>query len=239
MLRSAGLNSDKELMRYLIGIVFIFFAFLASAQTEKKNSEIGFGLGIMTYTGDLTQSIKPRYFRPGATGYYRLNISNATSFRASITAGRITAADEKAPIDSFAVVRSHDFGIYVAELSGVIEYHFLKWKENPMQRWTPYVFGGIGLFTVMGSDVEKEYSSIQPAVPFGVGAKYVLNPRHMLEFQFGLRKTFFDNLDNVSEGDLTKRDFQYGNWYDTDMYYFFGISFTISYYDIPCPKFPY
>lgn len=223
----------------IINLLIISFLFSSTIHAQQSQSEMGFGLGVLNYTGDLTQSIKPRYFRPGASAHFRLNISNAVSFKASATGGRIVGSDIKAPVDSFAVRRNHEFGIYVVEISGVFEYHFFKWKEKPQIRWTPYVFGGLGLFTVMGSEVEKEYSSIQPSLPFGVGAKYVLNPRQMLEFQFGLRKTFFDYLDNVSEGDLSHKNYQYGNWYDNDMYYYIGVSYTVSFYDIPCPKIPY
>ena len=222
-----------------LAITLFFFTYNLSAQVIRSQSEFGFGLGAMNYTGDLTQSMNPRFFRPGATAYFRVNISEATSFKASLTGGRIVGSDKKNPVDSFAVQRDHEFGIYVVEASGVMEYHFLKWKENPHLRWTPYIFGGLGIFTVLGSEVQKEYSSIQPVLPFGIGAKYVLDPRHMLEFQFGIRKTFFDYLDNVSEGDLTSKDFQYGNWNDSDMYYFIGVSYTISFYDIPCPTSPY
>ena len=224
-------------MRILSFLLLIFCS--GTLYGQKSQSELGFGLGVLNYTGDLTQSLKPRYFRPGVNGHFRLNISNATSFKASLTGGRIVGSDQQAPVDSFAVRRDHEFGIYLVEVAGIFEYHFFKWKENPQVRWTPYVFGGLGLFTVMGSEVKKEYSSIQPVLPFGMGVKYVLNPRHMLEFQFGARKTFFDYLDNVSEGDLSSKNFQYGNWRDNDMYYYMGFSFTISFYDIPCPKVPY
>lgn len=226
-------------MRTIGILLLLVINYNAFSQAQASKSEFGFGLGVLNYTGDLSQNIKPRYFRPGATAYYRTNISNATSFRASLMGGMVTASDSRAPVDSFAVVRDHEFDVYVIEASGVIEYHFFNWKDNANLRWTPLVFGGLGLFSVLGSEVKKEYSSIQPVIPFGIGAKYVMNPRHMLEFQFGIRKTFFDYLDNVSEGDLTQRDFQYGNWYDNDTYYFLAITFTVSFYDIPCPKFPY
>lgn len=225
-------------MRIIFSFIFLFF-FGVISYGQKLQYEVGFGLGLMTYTGDLTQSLKPRYLRPAAEGHFRMNMNDAISLRLSLLAGRIVGSDEKAPVDAFAANRNHDFGVYVFETAGVMEYHFFKWRENKYLRWTPYLFGGLGLFAISGSSVKKDYSSIQPVLPLGFGAKYILNPRHQLEFQFGLRKTFFDYLDNLSEGDLSRKDYQSGNWNDNDMYYYIGVAFTLSFYDIPCPKSPY
>ena len=82
------------------------------------------------------------------------------------------------------------------------------------------------------------YSSFQPAIPLGFGFKYAVNPKWMVGFEFGVRKMFFDYLDNVSEGDLLRKNYNYGNWYDNDTYYFISISANYTFYRILCP-FPY
>jgi len=44
----------------------------------------------------------------------------------------------------------------------------------------------------------EPYSKVQIAIPFGLGVKYKLDRHWDLGFEFGMRKTFFDYLDDVS-----------------------------------------
>ena len=85
----------------------------------------------------------------------------------------------------------------------------------------------------------EEYSNVQAAVPFGFGAKYIVNPKWYLALEFGIRKTFFDYLDNVSGPTSQVKNYRYGNPFDNDNYFFLGISITRTFYEIPCPSNPY
>jgi Domain of unknown function (DUF6089) len=211
-------------------LVTLIFCGLIFQQVQAQRNEVGFGLGTFNYSGDLVRHYNFRFSKPAATVFYRSNINKAVSFRASLTAGKIGASEK--PIDPFA---------FLFEASGVMEYHFLNWRDTKrFVRFTPYAFGGIGLFGFAG-DIQKtaEYSNIQLAIPFGVGIKYVYNPKWYFSLEFGVRKTFFDYLDNISYGDTTKKNYQYGNPNDNDNYYFLGVSITRAFYDIPCPKNPY
>jgi len=117
----------------------------------------------------------------------------------------------------------------------------LNWRDDTRRlRFTPYVYAGIGLFGISGNASKNAaYSNIQMAVPFGGGMKYVLNPKWYVAAEFGIRKTFFDYLDNISDGEPSFKNFQYGNRYDNDNYFFLGLTFTRTFYDIPCPRSPY
>ena len=122
-----------------------------------------------------------------------------------------------------------------------MEYHFLNWRETKrFVRFTPYLFAGLGLFGISG-DVQKteEYSNVQASIPFGAGVKYIYNPKWYISLEFGIRKTFFDYLDNISAGDPRDKNYQYGNPNDNDNYYFLGITLTRTFYNIPCPTNPY
>ncbi len=206
-----------------------------------QRSEVGFGLGTFNYTGDLVRSYNFAFSQPAATVIYRSNVSKVVSFRASFTAGKLSASDTRAPIDAFAAQRKASFNIFLTELSGVYEYHFLDWREDRRRlRFTPYLFAGLGLFTISGTPNKTvQYSNVQMSIPFGGGIKFVLNPKYYLALEFGVRKTFFDYLDNVSDGDPSQKNYQYGNKFDYDTYYFLGISITKTFYDIPCPRNPY
>lgn len=96
------------------------------------------------------------------------------------------------------------------------------------------------MFGISGAQNKiSEYSNVQGVIPFGVGFKYVLNPKWYMAIEIGARKTTFDYLDNVSDGDLTNKNYQSGNPLDNDTYYFLGITLTRTFYTIPCPTNPY
>jgi hypothetical protein len=205
-----------------------------------QRSELGFGIGVFNYTGDLVRNYDLSYSKPAATVLYRSNLGKVVSFRASVTGGKLGASEK--PIDAFGASRDASFDIFLLEGALTFEYHFLNWKDNrrPM-RYTPYLFGGLALFGISGNDTKpEEYSNIQVGIPFGGGFKYILNPKWYAAFEIGIRRTFFDYLDNVSGApDQTRKNYQYANPNDFDNYFFVGITLTRTFYDIPCPTNPY
>lgn len=224
-------------MRILWVVALTLIAYSLSAQ----KSEVGFGIGTFNYTGDLARTYNILNSRPGVTAFYRANLSQVVSLRAALTGGGIGASDKR-PIDAFAEARDASFSLFLMEASTVMEYHFMNWRDDKhILRFTPYLFGGLAIFGLSGTqDKATEYSNVQGAIPFGVGMKYILNPKWYLSFEFGARKTFFDYLDNVSAGsNQLVKNYQYGNPYDNDAYYFVGLSITRTFYEIPCPTNPY
>lgn len=214
---------------------------LLSYSVSAQQSEVGFGIGTFNYTGDLARTYNVLNSRPAATVFYRSNMSKVVSLRAAITGGGIGASDRR-PIDAFAEQRDASFSLFLLEASTVMEYHFMNWRdERHIMRFTPYLFAGLGIFGISGTQNKSaSYSNVQGAIPFGLGMKYILNPKWYIAAEFGARKTFFDYLDNVSIGDnQLVKNYQYGNRYDNDAYYFFGISITRTFYEIPCPTNPY
>lgn len=214
---------------------------LVTSSLSAQKSEVGFGLGTMNYTGDLARSYNFLNSKPAVTVFYRSNFSQVVSLRAGITAGGIGASDER-PIDAFAEQRDASFSLFLMEASTVMEYHFMNWRDDKhIMRFTPYLFGGLAIFGISGTENKpSEYSNVQGAIPFGLGMKYIINPKWYLSLEFGARKTFFDYLDNVSAGtNQLVKNYQYGNPYDNDAYYFVGVTITRTFYDIPCPTNPY
>lgn len=223
----------KKNLFVLVSLLFI------SNCSHAQRSEVGFGLGTFNYTGDLVRTYNFKFSKPAATIFYRSNLSKVVSFRAAITGGKIGATEK--PIDPFAVNRNASFDLFLFEASTVMEYHFLNWRDTKrFVRFTPYLFAGLGLFSITGEGPKtKEYSNVQGSVPFGAGIKYIYNPKWYISLEFGIRKTFFDYLDNISEGNPRDKNYQYGNPNDNDNYYFLGITLTRTFYNIPCPTNPY
>jgi len=225
----------------LTTVLLVVFGGTQAQQMLGQRSEVGFGLGTFNYTGDLVRSYNLAFSKPAATVFYRSNISRVVSARTSITAGKIGANDTRKPIDAFATARVASFDLFLLEAAATFEYHFLDWRDSKRKlRFTPYLFAGAGLFGISGVQQKNaEYSNVQIAIPFGGGMKYVLNPKYYIAFEFGMRKTFFDYLDNISDGDPAFKNYQYGNAFDYDNYFFTGITLTYTFYDIPCPSSPY
>lgn len=233
-LLSRGKSGGFPLFMFLI-----FFSFPMLAQ----NSEVGIGLGGLSYTGDLHRGYKFLQNRPAATIFYRQTFSNAVSVRGGFTGGQLIGSDEK-PIDDFAALRNNAFDFWMLEAAITIEYNFLDFLHaKSWTNYSPYLFLGIGAFTKFGDEPRGDkYKKIQPAIPLGVGMKFLLDPRWQLGVEFGARKTFFDYLDNVSEFDeaLSKKgqNHQYGNQFDQDWYYFVGVTLSYTFYTVPCPFAP-
>ncbi len=225
----------------LTGLLLIFFGSTYAQQMLGQRSEVGFGIGTFNYTGDLVRTYNLAFSKPAGTVFYRSNISNVISVRTSITAGKIGASDTRKPIDAFATARAASFNLFLLEAGASFEYHFLDWRDSKRKlRFTPYLFAGAALFGISGVQQKNaEYSNVQMAIPFGGGMKYVINPKYYVAFEFGMRKTFFDYLDNISDGDPSFKNYQYGNTFDYDNYFFTGITLTYTFYDIPCPSSPY
>ena len=217
----------------VIGITSSIFCF-------GQRSELGFGLGTFNYTGDLVPTYNFKFSKPAATLFYRSNVSQAISLRVSATGGKL-GANDLSPKDSFSAQRNASFNLFILEIGTVMEYHFLNWREQKrFIRFTPYLMGGLAVFGMSGnSSKTAPYSNVQAAIPFGLGAKYILNPKWYIALEFGARKTFFDYLDNISDSNKRVKNYQYGNPNDQDHYFFLGLSFTRTFYNIPCPRSPY
>jgi len=226
-------------------ILLLIAAFLLEGNFSfaqiSQRSEVGFGLGVFNYTGDLVRTYDITTSKPAATVFYRSNISKVISLRVAITGGQLAASDKHNPLDSAAIKRNASFNIFLLEASSTFEYHFLDWRDERRRlRFTPYLFAGIGLFGISGNNTKTNtYSNVQMCIPFGAGMKYVLNPKYYIAFEIGIRKTFFDYLDNISGGNTSVKNYQYGNPNDYDNYFFTGITLTYTFYDIPCPSSPY
>lgn len=225
---------------YFLITTFSLVTLWATGQLSQK-TEVGGGFGGFAYSGDIQRNYNLFTSKPSATVFYRRNINKVVSFKAGLTFGKIGATDKRKPIDLFADRRNQSFNLNMMEFAGTYEYHFVDWRDEKRRiRVTPYLFGGLGMFVFSGNKTKAaEYSNMQLSVPFGGGIKYVLNPKWYLAAEFGVRKTFFDYLDNISSNDPSIKTYQQGNGFDNDTYYWVGITLSRTFYDIPCPVSPY
>jgi len=220
-------------LRKAFSFTFLIAAFSASSQFM----EFGGGVGTMNYAGDLVRGYSFSTSSLAGTGFYRMNFSEILTVKLALTVGKVRGSET--PIDAFARERGHSFSSTIIEGSAVFEYHFLDFKtgDSPVN-YSPYIFGGIGFINFNDAPANEDVGSIQPVLPMGVGFKYLIQKKYTIGIEAGARKTFFDYLDGISDSDQTIKDYQYGNPKDDDWYFFTGITFSVTLFNIPCP-FPY
>ncbi|WP_425389864.1 DUF6089 family protein [Ekhidna sp.] len=214
-----------------------FSLLLISLSSFSQFIEFGGGVGAMNYSGDLVRGYSFSTSSLAGTGFYRMNFSEIVTLRLALTVGTVKGSET--PIDAFAVERGHSFSSTILEVSSVFEYHFLDFKtENARIKYSPYIFGGIGFINFADAPTSEGVGKIQPVLPVGVGFKHLIQKKYTIGIEAGARKTFFDYLDGISDNDQTIKDYQYGNPKDDDWYFFTGITFSITLFNVPCP-FPY
>jgi hypothetical protein len=214
-------------------------ALILSNVSIAQKRELGGGIGVLAYTGDMSRNIFKTSAKPAATVFYRFNMRDHLSIRVSFLAGGLSGSDTN-PIDAFAVARASSFNIFLYEFATGLEYYFLDFRgKNAHLNWSPYFYGGLGIFGMLGhQNKPATYSNVQLAIPLALGVRYRATPKWSFSFEAGIKATFFDYLDNVSEGDLFSKDYQYGNPEDNDKYYFIGASLSYTFYSVICPTLP-
>lgn len=222
-------------MKFLLSIILL----IGLSEVRSQFIEFGGGFGAMQYTGDLTRYPDITKANLAFSGIYRMNFSPTWSVRLGLLKGRVSGSDDS-PIDALAEERRWTFSYPLFEMSTIFEYHFIDYRNEKLRvNWSPYAFMGLGIMRL--GDVGYTYESFNPlqiTIPMGGGVKYVAGKQFTIAFELGARKTFFDYLDGVSDGDTYIKDFHYGNPNDTDWYFYSGISLTYVLYKIECP-FPY
>lgn len=206
--------------RGFLFIVLLVVGGQVSAQSFKKYSELGLFGGVSYYMGDLNPG--KQFFMPSFAGglVFKHNYNARWAWRISALYGNVQADDSRSEVPS-QIQRNLSFRSQVIEFSPMLEFNFFPYEVGNLNRpATPYIFAGFALFrfnpkaeyqgdwiplqplgtegqgTVLFPD-RKEYSLINAAFPFGIGFKFHTG-RLALAFEWGLRKTFTDYLDDVS-----------------------------------------
>ena len=242
------------LCKLIIGSMIL----LMNNQVKAQQHEIGLGLGVATYTGDIIRRIDPSQIGIQGTLFGRRNFDNAWSLRAGLSISRLNATDSVSPIDPMALARNAYFTGTVFEGAAVMEFHFLDYLSyRSITRYSPYGFVGLGytLFSgdgqsYMGDPDAGSYSQGIPIIPFGLGVKYKLKERLFLSMEMGFRATFTDNLDKIEDSEIhlprfiddpntgneivNPQAFNFGNRNDKDWYYFLGVSLSYSFHKVKC-----
>lgn len=164
--------------------------------------------------------------RPMVGGGYRYKLSPTMAIKGNLCWARLAGNDQLTQ-EPARNNRNLTFRTNIWELSGQFEYSIIEEKVRTRysrrSKKFPlniYVFGGVGLFyfnpkakytdekwyalkplSTEGQGLGgpgKSYSLVQFTIPLGIGIKYPINREWSIGFEYGMRKTFTDYIDDVS-----------------------------------------
>lgn len=219
--------------------LLFFISSIYSATLLAQSGEIGIGIGTFNYRGEISPNYDPTFQKFGAMAFYRHNFSPVFSIRGSAAYGFVGATNER-DSDPLSQFRPITFRARILEFAVMPEYNFFNFRgKNNIPKATFYFTGGLALlnYNTNAPLIEGASGSLHPVIPLGCGMKAMIGGLTNLGLEFGARKTFDDYIDGVSDtfGNGVQRGFRY----DTDWYYYAGISISYIFYQIPCPYFSY
>lgn len=200
---------------FLLTILIIVSAFFSYAQEW----EIGLAGGASGYIGDLN-TYRPLKFTDPAFGFFgKYNYNPFSSLELGVTVAGIRAADADSRYKEHQL-RNLSFRSPVTELSFAYEFNFLKFiYKDPEYRFTPYVTGGLALFSFdpkaeyqgtsyrlqpLGTEGQgtaensrKKYSLFGAGILYGAGIKYNFASNFTFGMELAYRYVFTDYLDDV------------------------------------------
>lgn len=199
------------------------FTILTLNGYAQYNWDYGMMAGVTTYMGDIggpaPDPVKFQMGRANIGGglYLRHKISHSISLKFNLAYIRISAADSLSEL-SGRQIRNLHFRNSIYEFSATPEIHLYQTKDFGRSGryntfFNTYLFGGVGFAyhnpqaQLDGKWVDLQpvqtenvnYSKLIPVFPVGVGAHFTFNRRLRIGAELGLRMTFFDYLDDVSD----------------------------------------
>ncbi len=230
------------------------YSFISKLIYGNIGQQVGGGIGSANFLGELGGAkgvgkgfffdYKFRETRPALIAFYRLNSTPWFAARADLSFAMVGGSDANIKVDLpttpqetvtaeagwYRKYRNLSFRSHILELSAMFEFNLLRYEFGRRKyRYTPYVFGGVGIFHFMpkakyngqwvnlrklgteGQDFaaypdRKRYSQIQPTIPLGIGFKYNFTREISFSFEYGYRITFTDYIDDVSKTYVDPQD---------------------------------
>ncbi|MGA0558940.1 DUF6089 family protein [Larkinella sp. VNQ87] len=202
------------------------------------NWEVGAGLGGMLYKGDLAPGLAPGNIRPAGNLLVRYNVSQPFTVRINLGLGQIAGRDSRFD-DPFQQARNLAFKTNIREVNVLMEYNFLNFSSlRKVKNWTPYAFGGLGLFTFKTNPQNPGYQRKSLFnFPLGVGIKYEFKRPWSVGLEYGTRFSGSDYLDNFGPNTFGGTNkLLNGNPDSKDTYTYIGLTLTYRFYRITCPE---
>ncbi len=209
--------------------LFLFaFIYLLPVHAQ-KNDDLGIFGGTAYYLGELNPNGHFRPFNPAFGIIYRHNFNPFYSLRWNLNYASLSANNP----DLAYLYTTTSFSSSVVEMGVQFEFNFLPFK--PFTRFiqqATYVSGGLG----MAIANKPGGNGYEPVIPFGLGWKLNINDKFSLAATWEFRKTFFDDMDGVTNlSDTDARSVLHNN----DWYSFAGIILSVNLFNLnaDCPAY--
>jgi hypothetical protein len=203
-------------------ILVLTFAVILANTTFAQRHEVGLFLGSSYYNGDLNTSAPFMLAQPAGGVAYRYLLNPRWAFKFNAYLGTLEGNDAMNP-DAGLKSRNLYFKSTVLEFGGNMEFNFMKFVPgSDRDKFTPFIFAGLSVFRFnpkaefggqwyalqpLGTEGQgttaypdrKSYSLVSVGIPFGLGIKLSLSQSTVIGFEWGMRKTFTDYIDDVSK----------------------------------------
>lgn len=216
-------------MRKLVLVISFLVFFIQKANSQ--HAEIGVIFGPSYYVGELNSSNQfSNKINPSLGVFYRKNLSKRYSIRYGLNYGWLSA-DDKNNYAEWNDSRNLSLSTSIIEASALLEFNFLPYQINNYNTYpfTPFLFVGAAVFRtspeLTNNNTKTKLTSdpiIAPSIPFGFGFKFNFIRNLGLNLEWGIRKTFTDELDGLSPE--LNNGYQLSNTQNNDWYSFAGIS---------------
>lgn len=181
-------------------IVFVAASLQIKAQDDLEYKwEIGAGVGLMSYQGDLNGSIIKNNNPSFSIVLKRVfNPYSVVAINTTLGTLKGNTRNLNTYIQNFQN-QEYSFNTKIVDLSATYEYNFWPYgtgKEyRGAKRFTPYILGGLGL-TYAKAPQQNVFTA---NIPMGIGLKYKLKERLNLSIQWAMHFSLSDNLDGTKD----------------------------------------
>ncbi len=188
--------------------VLITVILLIQMGIYSQTMEVGIFGGGSYYLGDINPGVHFQQTKPAAGLIARYNIDTRWSVRMSALVGKVGGSDA---FSQKVLDRNLEFTSSITEIASVVEFNFYPYVNGSARNYfTPYIFGGASVFMFNPKFNDEKLSDYttegqaEPyllhglAIPFGIGVKYSVSQSISLGFEWGIRKTFTDYIDDIS-----------------------------------------
>lgn len=201
----------SRISKTILLVSFTFFAAIMQAQTM----EVGAFVGTSYYVGELNPGLPYNQTKLAYGVLARYNSNPRWALKFNYYRGDVQGSDATG---GSVIDRELNFKSKINDFSVVAEFNFWEYFTGSKRSFfTPFIFGGVSFFTFKpmsqsGVDLQplgtegqnigfadrSPYKQYSLALPFGFGFKYSLSKTLALTFEWGMRKTLTDYIDDVS-----------------------------------------
>jgi hypothetical protein len=208
------------LLALLLSLLFAHANSTTAQRALDRSRTLGLAIGTGYYLGELNPTGHFKGTLHTARGaFMRFNYNRRLGVKVGVLGTTIEAHDADSD-DAWRQNRNLHFRNRIIEGSAVVEFNYKDYQlGDTYDAFSPYLFAGLSVYSHMPTAmVGEQWLELQPlgtegqgttggaqryattglAIPFGLGFKWNIARFTAVNFEWGMRRTFTDYLDDVS-----------------------------------------